>query len=167
MIRSNGVLLAGEVGQEMLETVFSTLQKAAGRNVHFYLTSEGGTESEGLAICDMFSAYSGKVSVTVLGAAESMAAVILQAADIRLMSRSSYLMIHQGESMAEGHKKNIRAYLRVSDMQDDLCDDLVLRRIKKKYPKYSWTKFREETNFDLYFSADKAVEWGLADKVVK
>lgn len=161
------VWLSGDVDSEMLEQVQEILQEARGKAVHFLMNSDGGEETPGLAICDLLLLYPGTVSITVAGAAESMAAVILQAADHRYILPSSHIMLHQGETTAEGHKKNIKAFLRIADMQDDRCDELVLRRIKKKYPKYSWAKFREATDFDTYFSAEKAMEWGLVDRVIK
>ena len=97
-----------------------------------------------------------------------MAAVILQTARRRLISQSSHLMIHQGvEEPAPDSKKNIKSYLKLSDTKDDICDRIVLKQIQKKHPKYSWTDFRNATHFDVYFTAEDALKWGLVDGVIK
>lgn len=167
-LRSRTVQLCMDVDAAMLEVVARTLHQFRGKSVRYILTSDGGDVTHGLAICDLIRRHKGKVTVEVLGHAESMAAVILQAADVRLMHTNAYLMVHQGVvGSTEGHKRNIKAFLKLSDVQDDVCDNLVISRIQEKHPKYSWTKFREESNFDTYFDASQAVRWGLCDKVLR
>lgn len=165
-VRTRTVWLDGDVGDDMLRLVGKSLHLFRKKSVHFYLNSSGGEETAGLAIYDLIRNHAGRTTITVAGAAESMAAIILQAPNRRLITSNSYLMIHQGEiSPPDSHKKNVRAYLRISDKQDDSCDQIILSRIQKKYPKYSWTKFREATNFDTYFMAEDAVKWGLVDQI--
>lgn len=165
-IPSRTVYLTGDVDDIMLELVAKALHLFRGRSINFILNSEGGEETAGLGICDLLLAYPQTIRMTVVGSAQSMAAVILQAADVRSITPSSYLMLHQGEDAVEGHKKNIRAAMRITDMQDDICDEIVLRRIREKKPKYSWAKFREETKFDVYFTAEQALSWGLVDEII-
>lgn len=160
--------LSGDVNHQMLELVQSTLMRAGRSPVTFYMNSDGGEMTAGLGICDLFRHYRGRITVIVVGSAESMAAVILQAADWRVISQSSYLMIHQGTvTPPESHRKNIKKLLRLTDGQGDIADGLVLRRIQKKYPKYSWEKFQEETDFDMYFTAEQALRWNLVDRILK
>ena len=159
--------LVADIDVEMLRKVERTLRKAKGAAVKFYLSSGGGDQTIGLAIVDLLTSYKGHVTITVIGSAESMAAIILQAADTRLITASSYLMLHSGTIDIEGRTKDVKANLRIIDFQDDLADQVVLRRILKKKPNYTWARFRAETNHDTYFSAEKALEWNLVDKISK
>lgn len=160
------VWLRGDVDDDMLALVSKATHLFKGKSIQFNLNSGGGEETAGLAIYDLIAGH-GPTSMTVMGSAESMAAIILQAARTRAIFQNSHLMIHQGEvAPGESHKKNIKAYMRISDKQDDVCDRIILGRIQKKYPKYSWAKFREESNFDVYFTAQQALQWGLVDKIV-
>lgn len=165
-VRTRTVYLDGEVGPDMLRKVYKALHLFRGKACHVVLNSQGGDDTQGLAICDLFRNYTGRVSITVVGSAESMAAVILQSADRRLITPNSYLMYHQGELSTEMTRKNLGSYLKLSDHQDDVCDALVLRRIQRKHPKYTWEQFRSETGNDTYFTAEQALRWGLVDKIV-
>lgn len=161
------VWLYGDVDADMVQVVSSSLHEFRGKSVHFHLNSEGGDEDSGLAICDLIRLHTGRVIMTVEGTAQSMAAVILQSADVRRITRNSFLMIHQGSlGVDDAHKKSVKAYIRICDWQDELCDKLVLARIRKKFPKYTWEEFREKTSYDVYFSADQSLKWGLVDVVL-
>lgn len=162
------VILLQDIDDDALSQVALGFEEFKGKNCRIILNSTGGSVSEGLGIIDLIQLYPGKVTVDVIGSAESMAAVILQAGDVRRMAPSSFIMIHQGtDAPDEGTKKDIKSYLKLSDDLDDRCDSLVLKRIQKKHPKYSWSQFRAATENNIYFTAAKALEWGLIDSIMK
>ena len=166
-LATNTIFWHDGVDEEMLEVIQKGFHLMRNSPITLKLSSGGGDVNAGLAICDIMHTHKHRVTVEVWGRAESMAAVILQAADIRKISSSSHIMIHQGvEEPAADTKKNIKAYLKLSDNMDDICDSLVLRRIQKKFPKYSWNQFRQETHFDIYFKAQEALKWNLVDKII-
>lgn len=159
--------LEGAVDESMLSTVVKGLQLFSGKDCNILLCSGGGDVVYGLAIYDLLANYGGKITITVIGQAESMAAIVLQGATRRIMSKHSHLMIHQGEIEApEGHVKNIKAFIGLSDKQDEICDRILLDRIQIKHSDYSWTKFRRTNEFDTYLTAEKAKYWGLVDEVI-
>ena len=161
------LLLNDGIDDDTLGLVAAAFEEFKGRDCRIIMNSGGGQVTQGLGIIDLIHLYPGKVTIDVYGCAESMAAVILQAADVRRMAPSSFLMIHQGiEEPEADSKRNIKSYLKVSDKQDDICDALVLRRIQKKHPKYSWSQFREATHHNIYFTAEQALEWGLIDGIL-
>lgn len=161
------VWLTGPVDEEMYALVSKSLHIFRGKPVHFRLQSDGGAIDQGLAICDLISSHTGRTTITVEGNAESMAAVILQSANIRRMTKSSLIMIHQGIlGVDEKHKRDVKQYIKIIDKQDAICDEIVVRRIQKKHPKYSWNKFRAETEHDVYFTSEQALAWGLVDHVI-
>lgn len=164
---SRTVWLRGDVDDGMLDLVSKACHMFCGKSIKFILSSGGGDDTAGLGIYDLIAGHSGPTEILVEGSAQSMAAIILQAARKRVIYSNSYIMVHQGEIQpGESHKKNLKSYMRISDIQDDVCDRILLSRIQKKHPKYSWAKFREETNFDVYFTAAQALQWGLVDGVI-
>lgn len=173
-IQNSTLWLSGGVDDKMLARVTKFIHlvtasepRKTTKPLHIYLSSGGGEETDGLAIYDLLSSWKGQVTMTVLGSAESMAAVILQAADVRRITSSSYLMIHQGDTYPpDGHKKNIEAFLKLSREQDNICDSIVIKRMQEKHPGYSWSKFREETDFDTYLTAKQALDLGLVDEII-
>jgi ATP-dependent Clp protease protease subunit len=162
------LLLNDGIDDDSLGLVHTALLEFGGKPCRIVMNSGGGSVVSGLGIIDLIRSYPGKVTIDVVGAAESMAAVILQAADVRRMHASSFLMIHQGiEEPEADSKRNIKSYLKMSDRNDDLCDDLVLKRIQKKHPKYGWAQFRAETENNQYFTAEQALEWNLVDRIIR
>lgn len=165
--KTRTILLNEGIDDDALDLILKSFLLLGKGPIRILLNSGGGDVSPGLAICDLIQKHPSKVTVEVVGRAESMAAVIMQAADIRKMHKNSHIMIHAGvEEPQADLKKNIKNYLKLTDKFDNACDDLVLRQIQKKHRKYSWTKFREETQFDIYFSADQALQWGLVDRII-
>lgn len=168
-LSNNTYLLNGEVNEEMFNFVCSVLFNKNNKNkkpINFLINSGGGDVSIGLAICELIKSH-GNVIITVIGRAESMAAIIVQSAKYRQMYASSYMMIHQGiEEPPSDIKKNIRSYLKISDFLDSVCDEILLGRIQKKHKSYSWVKFKNETIFDVYLNPNECLYWGLIDKII-
>jgi len=71
------------------------------------LRSIGGDVYYGLAIYDVLRSTRCKVYITVYGLAMSIASVILQAGDRRMLSQHTTLMIHDGTDKFEGESKNM------------------------------------------------------------
>lgn len=165
-IPNRTIILNEGIDDDSLALIIKGFQLLGQRPITILLNSGGGDVGPGLAICDLIQQH-GNITISVVGQALSMAAVILQAAKTRKMTSSSYLMLHSGiEEPAADHKKNVKAYLRLTDKLDDIMDAIVLKRIQKKHPKYSWAQFRKETMMDVYFTAEQAKKWNLIDKVV-
>ena len=62
--------------------------------IHIIITSTGGKIGFGLCIHDMLRMYPGEIVGTVIGVAQSAAALILQACDKRECSRNSSVLVH-------------------------------------------------------------------------
>lgn len=161
------IKLFGDVDTDMLGKVQKTMLKYPKSPLYFILNSGGGEVTSGLAIINLIERHPKPVTIEVLGEAESMAAVLLQAADVRLMNKYSHLMIHTGDlEPPSGKEKDIEAWLKHGKTQDHICDEVVIRRIQKKKPNYSWVKFKQEITNDNYFTAQQALEWNLIDRVL-
>lgn len=92
------------------------------------INSPGGSVIDGMHLFDQITAYSlrgggtHKVTITVRGYAASMAGILLQAADVRLIGPESYLMIHEISAGTGG---------KIGEIKDDvkwyqkLCDRVV------------------------------------------
>jgi ATP-dependent Clp protease protease subunit len=136
------------------------------KKLTIYMNNPGGDEYHGLAIYDAIASCRSKTVVRVFGHAMSMGAWILQAADVRLMSHNSTLMLHYGSASFDGHNKNLDRAAKESERLNTLMEDHLLERIKEKHPRYTREALQELIKYDRYLSASEAVELGLADKVV-
>lgn len=97
------VLLFGEINQGSARSVISSMWQAAlqGKPILLVINSKGGSVHDGLAIYDtMVLLRRAGHTVNTLGIGEvfSMATVVLQGGEKRLITPSTYLMIHEVSS---------------------------------------------------------------------
>lgn len=127
----------------------------------------GGDFYHGMAIYDAIKACQNHVTIQVFGHAMSMGAVILQAADERIMSPNAKLMIHIGEIGFDGHAKNAYRWTEECKKNDVVVETILLEKMQDKHPTMSHQKIKKMLDFDTYITAQKAIQIGLADSVLK
>ena len=71
------------------------------------MNNPGGDEYHGMAIYDAIKSCKNHVTIVVFGMAMSMGSIILQAADKRVMSANSRVMIHYGTWGINDHPKKV------------------------------------------------------------
>lgn len=76
--------------------------------IDVYINSYGGEVSEGLAIFNALKRHKAKVTTYCDGFACSIASVIFMAGDVRVVSSSSLLMIHNAWTRATGNASALR-----------------------------------------------------------
>lgn len=126
----------------------------------------GGDIYHGLAIYDAIKICESHVTVKILGHAMSMGAIILQAADERLMAPNSRLMIHYGEMGMQAHAKTFQKWAKESDKQDKWMERMFLEKINQKDPHFSLARIKGMLDHDTILDAKESVALGLADKVM-
>lgn len=149
-----------------MENLASSSIDLKDRNIEVVICSEGGDENVGFAIYDALMAYRkfGKVTTKGYGEVCSIASLILQAGDTRLLSPNCTVMIHNGSIKAD----------RPIDERELLEMAHFFQENNKRY--YSaiakrsgvtLDKVEKWCNDETYFTADEAVKAKLADKIVK
>ena len=92
----------------------------------------------------------------------SMGSIILQAADLRIMSASTVMMIHDGHDGFFGTPKELAEYAGLSKKIEDTVMRIYADRMgitKREFSKiYGPSK---------YYTANEAVKAGLADRALK
>ena len=129
------------------------------------LSNTGGEIYAGMAAFDAIQMTKNEVHILVMGPCMSMAAVLLQAADRRILSPNSTLMIHSGVSGYWGHPEDLQRWAKEQKRLDEWCDTLFLNKIRQKHPKFSKKDVSKLVQFDTFLTAKQAVEYGLADAV--
>lgn len=134
-----------------------------------YLNSVGGDVWAGIGIIDELVAQSvrggGKhhVTVKVRGVAASAAAMILQAADLRLVGPNSQLMIHKGSASVSGTADEISDEHAWWSAAVSQMADLFLSRSGGSLTRREF--MRRIDRKDWWLSASEAVSLGLADGI--
>lgn len=129
--------------------------------IRIILNSFGGCVYSGLAIFDAIRACPNYVTIEVFGAAMSVASLILQAGDYRILHPNSTIMIHDGyDSASDLIPKSIEAQAAYGKHLRKKFYEIYASRSSK-----GLTYWESACAADTYYTADKAVELGLADEI--
>jgi len=133
------------------------------------MNSPGGSVIEGMHLFDALTAYSKRgggtheITMVVRGYALSMAAILLQAVDKRVIGPESYLLIHEVSAAAMG---------KIGEMKDDMkwyekiCERISTIFVQRSNGKISKTKFKSNwTRKDWWLSSDEALALGFVDEI--
>jgi len=152
------------------------------------MNTMGGDVINGMAVYDAIRECKEEVHIIVCGSAMSMGAIILQAADKRIMHPHATIMIHYGTSGHTTHSKDRARWSKWYDQLDEWMDNLFLsilkpvtletiRRLqgreapkgpsKSKLTKWNKDILQSIINFDTFINAEDAVNLGLVDEVVR
>jgi len=161
----------GEISQKVaLDTLkkIHILDNFKEGTINIFINSPGGSVSDGFAIYDSIRACKNFVRGYVYGSADSMASVILQACDERIISENSRVMIHNGDT-AYGRQnvKNIDLWQKNQKKVDEICYDIYLEKIRERHPKYRKQDLKRQMDCDMIFQGQEAIDMGLADRLVK
>jgi len=129
------------------------------------LNNPGGHYYHGMAIYDAIKGCKSHVTIKVYGMAMSMAAVILQAADKRIMMPNARFMVHYGESGFVGHSKTFDKWAEENKKINARIEQILLEKIKLKKPEFTLKYLQKLLNHDTIYSAIETVDMGLADEV--
>lgn len=137
--------------------------------ISIVMNNIGGEEFDGLAIYDAIQLSPAEITIKVFGSAMSMGAVILQAADKRLMSKHSKLMIHYGTACISGenHAKISYKWIEESRKFDNLMREIFLEKIKQKLPDYKVNKLDSILDFDTILCYTEALNLNLIDGIIE
>lgn len=136
------------------------LDSVKSSKISLRLNSPGGDVFDGIAIMNALKAHQAEVTVHIDGLAASIASVIAMAGDRVVMAKNATLMIHDAWTMGIGNSKDLR---KTADLLDKTSDN-----IASIYADRSGTDVEQWRNLmqdETWFSADEAVEAGLADEV--
>ena len=160
--------LYGEVDSASIERLRMTTARFAAAYpkapITLIISSPGGSVFDGFVLLDHLRALSDdghKITTIVRGVAGSMAAVLTQAGDTRVIGPEAYLVIHEPSSMAWGT---------TSDMTDQVELMKTLRtqmeRVMTRRSKVTARMIKEKTRkVDWYVGAKECKALGLMDKV--
>jgi ATP-dependent Clp protease protease subunit len=146
------------------------------RDINFYINSPGGLVTAGLSIYDVVQFIKPDVATYVMGQACSMGSFLAQAGakGKRFVLPESRTMIHRVSSGTPGTSGSVHVQdLQFEDAKRSFEESQRLnKRLTELYVKHNTAgKTYEEMfatmKFDTFLSADEAVEFGLADKVIE
>lgn len=124
------------------------------------INSPGGEIFDGLAIMNALRSHPAAVTVRVESLAASIASVIAMGGDRVIMQPYSQLMIHEGSGLCMGDAADMRQMADLLDKQSDNIASVYVGRAGG-----TPQEWRERMRAETWFTAEEAVEAGLADEV--
>lgn len=127
----------------------------------------GGSVYDGLAIYDRMRESPCPIIAFGYGSIMSMGAHIMQAADKRFISPSSTIMIHDGStSSGDVHPKVMKVWADYDCKMNDRLHNILFGRMREKNNKLTINKVKKMCLLDTVFTAEEAVNVGLADEII-
>ena len=146
------------------------------KDINLYINSPGGSVTAGLAIYDTMQFIKPDIKTIVMGQAASMGSFLAQAGapGKRMVLPESRTMIHRVSSGTRGTGGSV--YVQELEMEDNIRNLEESKRLNKRlvelYAKHNsagktYDELAETMKFDTFLSAQEAVDYGLADKVIE
>jgi ATP-dependent Clp protease protease subunit len=145
------------------------------KDIYFYINSPGGMVTAGLAIYDTMQFIRPDVSTIVMGQACSMGSLLAQAGapGKRLVLPQSRTMIHRVSSGTPGTSGSVHVQeLEFEDARRTFEESKrINERLTQLYVKHNtagktYDELFQAMKFDTFLSAEEAVAYGLADRVI-
>ena len=162
------IFLGDEVNEQTAGVVVAQLLHLANedpeRDIQLYINSPGGSVYDGLAIVDTMNFIKPDVATYGIGLQASFGAVLLAcgAKGKRHMLPNARVMMHQPHGGTRGQVTDQEISLRESVRTKEALIDIMAKATGQKV-----AKVRADLERDYWLTADEAVAYGLADKVLK
>jgi len=137
------------------------------KEIKFYLSTYGGSADDMFALYDMMKLVQKDTEISVIGMGKVMSAGVLILAGgtqgKRKIGRNCRVMIHSVIAGNQGSLHNLVNEMEaIKDLQEMYIDRLVE---ETKMTKIQLKKMLEQ-KVNVYLSAEKAVEYGIADEII-
>ena len=169
MLEESQIFLVGEINSETANELIKKLmyidKKDLGE-VTIYINSPGGEVMSGLAVYDYIKIMKSPVKTVCIGDAASMAAIIFLTGEKREMLPHSRILIHDpsyGHLDVSGKKPHEiqRGVDSLNKVRETLAE-IISEKTGKSHD-----EIYEITAEDHYFTADEAIEFGLANGIFR
>jgi len=150
---------------DALMTLDRWSRRMPGKPIEIIFCSPGGSVTDGFALFDFIQELRARghtITTKCIGMAASMGAILMQAGDERIMTRNSFMLLHEVSSEGTGSLAELSDHLKmVTRFQAKGLDILTERStISRDDLETRWKKT------DFYVDAVEALDLGLIDRIV-
>jgi len=156
------VYIYGLIGWDVTAQDFiRDLQAVTSDKLNVHIATDGGDVFDGIAILNALRAHSAEVTTVVDSQALSAGSFILQAGATRQMMPNSTVMVHEASAGVLGNAGEMRE---AADLLDKASNNIA--SIYSERAGGTVDEWRSVMQAETWFTAQEAVDAGLADKVV-
>ena len=179
LLKDRIIMLNGPVEDNMANLIVAQMLYLESENpdkdINLYINSPGGMVTAGLAIYDTMQYIKPDICTIVMGQAASMGSFLAQAgtAGKRIVLQNSRTMIHRVSSGTPGTRGSV--YVQELEFEDARRHFEESKNINKRLTELYVTHNSKNKTYDematvmkqdTFLTAQEAVNWGLADRVV-
>ncbi len=167
LLRERIIFVGEEIDDEMSNSIIAQLLLLDSENpekdIMMYINSPGGVITAGMAIYDTMKHVRCDVSTICIGMAASMGAFLLSGGTKgkRMALPNATVMIHQPLGGARGQATDIEI-----EAKEILRMKAMLNGLLAEHTGQPLDVIKKDTERDNYLTAQKAMEYGLIDKVL-
>lgn len=169
LLKDRIIMLDGAIAEHTASLVCSQLlfleSENSEKDIYLYINSPGGVITAGMAIYDTMNFIKPNITTIVMGQACSMGSFLAQAGapGKRWMLPNARHMIHQPSGGARGMASDIEiSYKEIMFWKHRLTELYVKHNTAGK----TYSQFEHDMDRDTFMSANEALAYGLADKIV-
>jgi ATP-dependent Clp protease, protease subunit len=179
LLKDRVIMLDTDVSEHSASVIVAQLlfleSENSEKDISLFINSPGGLVTAGLAIYDTMQFIKPDVSTYVIGQAASMGSFLAQAGakGKRHVLPESRTMIHRVSSGTPGTRGSVHVQeLQFEDAKRTYEESQrINKRLTELYVRHntagkSYEEMFSDMKFDTFLSAEQAVEYGLADKVI-
>jgi len=148
-----------ELNNDLLRS--AGLQDREPASMFLHINSFGGSIFDGLAAMDCILSCKVPIVTIIDGACASAATFLSVVGGRRLIPKHGFMLIHQLSAMTWGKYRELQDdHINFNKLMD------TIKTIYAQYTKIPEEKIVEILDHDLWFDADKCLEYGLVDEIV-
>jgi ATP-dependent Clp protease protease subunit len=170
LLKDRIIFLGGAIDDETANLIIAQMlflsNEDTKTDIHFYINSPGGSITSGLAVYDTMQFLRCDVATYCIGQAASMGAVLLAGgkAGKRFLLANNRILLHQpmitGQLIGPATDIDIEAQ-EILRLRGRLYDILA------KHTGQTNEKVEKDCDRNLWLSAEEAIEYGLADRILQ
>ena len=166
LLQDRIIMLFGEITDATSASIISQLLFLSStdekKDIYIYINSPGGSVTAGFSIYDTMKYIKPKVITIGMGLCASMGAFLLTSGDKRYLLENTKVMIHQPLGGAKGQATDIMIVA-----EEIISIKKKLNEILSNNTKQPLSKIEQDTERDFYMDAQKALEYGIIDEIIK
>jgi len=167
LMKDRIIMLSGVVEENMANIITAQLlfleSQSPDTDITLYINSPGGSVTAGMSIYDTMNFVKCDISTVVMGQACSMGSLLASAGtkDKRFILPNSRHMIHQPLGGASGQATDVEIQAKELLRWKKVLTEIYVKTTGKDY-----ATLESDMERDNFMTADEAVAYGLADKIV-
>ena len=167
LLKSRTIVISGEITQALAEKVTTqllVLEQMGDEPIKIFINSQGGHVESGDTIHDMIKFVKPEVKVIGTGWVASAGITIFLAANKknRYSLPNTRFMIHQPAGGVQGQSTEIQIEAREIVKMRERVNRLIAKATGQTYEKVA-----EDTDRNYWMTAEEAVQYGIASKIIK